>query len=442
MRALLLADLAQQLVGRRVAGGALVEIVDLLVLGGLARRQQPVDGGDPRLQAEPQPRPHGDGVGHLDPERAHPLLERPAVAALGLRHPLEDLGLAVGHPPRDQLIHRAGDDLSTPPLEQAVANLDGGVSHTTKSVTPTPLALPAVPSTRKRSLMLAAAVSVLALAGSLPLLAGCGGSSKPAATSTSRSDAITPGAGRGSSEPPVAKRSVPALIPPANPPQRSVQVPVLTYHRVVSLPAVGQLDLIVDPANFAAELAAIRSGGYHTITQAQLFDALYKGARLPAKPIIISVDDGYVDDVRTILPDLKRMHMVATFFVITGRTSEPGFVDANQIRELDRAGMDVGDHTAHHVDLRQITPSELQMETAGSRKALERMLGHPVYAFAYPFGAFDDAVVSAVHAAGFTLAYTTAGGSTESTSAPLTMPRIHVGRSETPSGVVSLLGGG
>ena len=48
--------------------------------------------------------------------------------------------------------------------------------------------------------------------------------------------------------------------------------------------------------------------------------------------------------------------MVATFFVITGRMTEPGFLDATQIRELDRAGMDVGDHTAHHVDLRLLTP--------------------------------------------------------------------------------------
>jgi peptidoglycan/xylan/chitin deacetylase (PgdA/CDA1 family) len=216
---------------------------------------------------------------------------------------------------------------------------------------------------------------------------------------------------------------------------------VLTYHRVVSLPAVGQLDLIVDPANFMAELQAIHAGGYHTISQAQLFDALYKGAKLPPKPVIISVDDGYVDDVRTILPDLKRMHMVATFFVITGRTSEPGFVNDAQIRELDRAGMDVGDHTAHHVDLRAIAPSELQMETAGSRQALQHILGHPVYAFAYPFGAFNDAVVAAVKTAGFTLAYTTASGTTASTSAPLTIPRIHVGRSETPTGVVSILGG-
>jgi peptidoglycan/xylan/chitin deacetylase (PgdA/CDA1 family) len=156
---------------------------------------------------------------------------------------------------------------------------------------------------------------------------------------------------------------------------------------------------------------------------------------------MISVDDGYVDDVTRILPALRRFHMVATFFVITGRMSEPGFLDAAQIRELDDAGMDVGDHTAHHVDLTMLTPAELRTETAGSRQVLEHVLGHPVYAFAYPFGAYDATVVAAVRAAGFTLAYTTAGGDTESTAQPLTMPRIHVGHDETPSGLLALLGG-
>lgn len=268
-------------------------------------------------------------------------------------------------------------------------------------------------------------------------LAGCGGSS--GSSSQTRPKPAAPGAAQ--SKHPAAASTVPALVPPANPPTRTVRVPVLTYHRVAPLSAVGQLDLKVDPANFAAELQALHAAGYHTIHQSQLFDALYKGAALPPKPVIISVDDGYVDDVRTILPDLQRWNMVGTFFVITGRMSEPGFLSADQIRELDRAGMDVGDHTAHHLDLPALTASELSSETAGSKHVLEGVLGHPVYYFAYPFGAFNSTVVSAVRAAGFTMAYSTAGGTTESTQAPLTMPRIHVGRAETPSGLVGLLGG-
>jgi peptidoglycan/xylan/chitin deacetylase (PgdA/CDA1 family) len=274
-----------------------------------------------------------------------------------------------------------------------------------------------------------------------PALVGCGGGrSAPAASkSSSRRERKTAARAHRRARP--ARRTVPRLVAPPDAPVRTVRVPVLTYHRVHTMPAVGQPDLIVDPSTFAGELRALDDAGYHPISQAALFDALYRAKSLPSKPIIISVDDGYVDDVRTILPDLERWHMVATFFVITGRMTEPGFLTAGQIRELDRAGMDVGDHTAHHVDLRLLTPSQLRTETAGSRKALEAVLGHPVYFFAYPFGDFNDQVVQAVHAAGFTLGYTTAGGTTESSASPLTMPRIHVGRDETPAGLLSVLGG-
>ena len=277
----------------------------------------------------------------------------------------------------------------------------------------------------------------------LALLAatGCGGGANGATTSTRSGGKTASAAGKHAHAARVSNRTVPALIPPPGAPTRNVQVPVLTYHRVAPLSAVGITDLKVDPANFIAELSALHAAGYHTIHQAQLFDALYKGTPLPPKPIIISVDDGYVDDVTRILPALQQFHMVATFFVITGRMTEPGFLNAGQIRQLDQAGMDVGDHTAHHVDLPMLTASELRTETAGSRQVLDRLLGHPVYFFAYPFGAFNATVVDAVRAAGFTMAYTTAGGTTESTSAPLTMPRLHVGRAETPSGLLSLLGG-
>jgi peptidoglycan/xylan/chitin deacetylase (PgdA/CDA1 family) len=281
----------------------------------------------------------------------------------------------------------------------------------------------------------------MVIAGLALALTACGGSSSTPASSPPKTAAPAAANHHAAAAKRVRARDVPVLVAPGNPPTHSVQVPVLTYHRVHTMPAVGQPDLIVDPATFVSELQALKNGGYHTITQAQLFDAMYKGAALPAKPVIISVDDGYVDDVRTILPDLLRFHMVATFFVITGRTTEPGFVTDAQIRELDRAGMDVGDHTAHHVDLNLLSASELRSETAGSRQRLQAILGHPVYFFAYPFGAYNDAVVHAVSAAGFTLAYTTAGGTTETTAAPLTMPRLHVGRSETAGGLISLLGG-
>lgn len=266
---------------------------------------------------------------------------------------------------------------------------------------------------------------------------GSGGGSGSGATSASSAKATT------RAQAPPAPRRVARLVPPAGAPARSVHVPVLTYHRVIPLRANAspiETDLTVEPATFTASMRALRAAGFHTVTQEQVFDALWRGAALPSKPVLLTFDDGYVDDVKRILPVLRREHMVATFFIITGRFREPGFLTAGQVRELDRAGMDIGDHSRSHLDLTAMAAPQLAVETAGSRRALQRVVGHPVYAFAYPSGRNDATVRAAVGRAGFTMAYTTAYGTTLSTTAPLEMPRLHVGRAVSPSGVVALAG--
>jgi peptidoglycan/xylan/chitin deacetylase (PgdA/CDA1 family) len=79
----------------------------------------------------------------------------------------------------------------------------------------------------------------------------------------------------------------------------------------------------------------------------------------------------------------------------------------------------------------------MRAEVDGSRRDLQRVLGHFVYFFAYPYGAYDAAAVAEVRRVGFVLAVTTNGGTTASSLAPLTLPRIHVGRAQTPAGVLA-----
>ena len=121
--ALVLPDLAQQAVGVGVPGGALVKVPNLVVLGRLACGQEPVDRGDPRLQAHPRGDLHAVRVGDRDAELVHPALEAPAVAALGLGHLAHDLGAAVVEPLGDQLVDTPGLDLPPPRLEEAITHL-------------------------------------------------------------------------------------------------------------------------------------------------------------------------------------------------------------------------------------------------------------------------------------------------------------------------------
>ena len=277
-----------------------------------------------------------------------------------------------------------------------------------------------------------AAIAAALIAG------GCGGGGGAGTGAAHHAQAVRPAHAR------APLRAFKPLSVPARPVSRTVRVPNLTYHRVhvyATELTKSQPDLTVEPAVFRAEMAAIHAAGYTTITQRQLFDALYHGAALPRKPVIVSVDDGYVDDVTQVLPALRRYGMRATFYVITGRVHEPGFLSTRQIRELEAAGMDIGAHTRTHPNLPALPAAALRSEVGGSAADLRAILGHPVYWFAYPYGAFDARVVTAVRRAGFLFAVTTRGGTTASTAAPLEIPRIHVGRSATAQSVLALLGG-
>ena len=119
VRALVAADVAEQLVGRLVTGGAEVEILDLLGLRGLSGCQQPVDRGDTSLQPQPRRQAHRGRVGHGHTELPHPLLEPPTVPSFRLRHAAQELcALRIALTLRDQLVDRTRLDLAPPRLEQ------------------------------------------------------------------------------------------------------------------------------------------------------------------------------------------------------------------------------------------------------------------------------------------------------------------------------------
>jgi peptidoglycan/xylan/chitin deacetylase (PgdA/CDA1 family) len=81
--------------------------------------------------------------------------------------------------------------------------------------------------------------------------------------------------------------------------------------------------------------------------------------------------------------------------------------DWDMLREMSGAGITVGSHTLSHALLTNESPDSVWDEVAGSRRLIERHLGHPVRYFAYPDGRFNADTVETVAAAGYRLAFTT-----------------------------------
>ena len=78
----------------------------------------------------------------------------------------------------------------------------------------------------------------------------------------------------------------------ADGPGRLARVPILMYHEIPARPQSTR-HLAVTPADFAAQLAYLRDGGYTKLTVADLVQGTAGRAfQWPAKPVVLTFDDG------------------------------------------------------------------------------------------------------------------------------------------------------
>lgn len=139
------------------------------------------------------------------------------------------------------------------------------------------------------------------------------------------------------------------------------------------------------------------------------FDALLDA--VAGRPgVRITFDDGNASDVEHALPGLSARGLRATFFPVAGRLGEPTFVDADGVRRLHAAGMEIGCHGMRHRRWRGLDDAALDEELVASKRMLEDVVGAPVTAAACPFGAYDRRVLAALRRAGYTRVYTSDRG--------------------------------
>ncbi len=101
---------------------------------------------------------------------------------------------------------------------------------------------------------------------------------------------------------------------------------------------------------------------------------------------------------------------------------------SEQVRELARAGMDIGAHTVTHPILRKIDDAEASREMAKSRATLESLIQAPVRTFAYPNGRlgddYDERHATIARESGFELAVSTNHGTARADSDGFQLPRF------------------
>ena len=213
---------------------------------------------------------------------------------------------------------------------------------------------------------------------------------------------------------------------------------ILCYHAVNQVAdADDPRRIVTSPRDFEAHVRYLLRRGYRFATAEQLL-ADERPRRPPRGTVVLTFDDGFADALDVVVPILRRHGVGATFYVNPGRFGAQHdlvrgvagrLLDADGVRALRAAGMEIGSHAMTHRDLRTLDDEQLGDELGASRTLIEELTGVTCRTLAYPFGLYDARVARAAEAAGYELAFAWVPGPWKPFAAPrLPAPPRHGAR--------------
>jgi len=291
---------------------------------------------------------------------------------------------------------------------------------------------------RRRRQAGAAVIAAVLVALAVVLATRSGGSSKPAAQRTQSAHSVhrtqlrRTGSAGGTSTAAATGRP------------GTGSVPILMYHVIAAPPAGAPFPgLYVTPSEFAAQMQALKSAGWHAVTLDQVEAYWRQGVPLGAgKPIVLSFDNGYQSQYSQALPVLRRLGWVGDENIqLTGLPPAQGGLSQSQVRGLLTAGWELDTQGVSHADLITLDSQQLRYQVAGARALLKERYHVPVSWFCYPSGHYDATVIAAVKAAGYSGSTTVVPGWAHRNDDPYRLHRLRVLGGTTPDGLLALIAG-
>lgn len=177
-------------------------------------------------------------------------------------------------------------------------------------------------------------------------------------------------------------------------------IAILGYHKIGEpSPQAWETWFYISQSTFAQQMATLKENAWKAISLGEFYRGLEDPESIPEKSALITFDDGYRSILHSAVPILRRFGFPAVMFVPTDYVGSTNLFDGDdepqepictwaELRELERNGVAVQAHSVTHRAFSNLDGAEQEQELSGSKAALERALGRPVEAFAYPYG--DD----------------------------------------------------
>ncbi len=187
--------------------------------------------------------------------------------------------------------------------------------------------------------------------------------------------------------------------------RKTLHVPILMYHHIVKRKTHDPYS--VSPEVFDRQMNWLKQNNYQVITYADFYQAMLKKTILPAKSVVITFDDGDIDQYTSAWPILKKYHYSALFYITTNFIGHTHWMNWKMLKDLADNNMEIGGHTMSHPNLAKLAAIDQQRELIVSKKILEKNLKIKINFFAYPGGAYGTSTVALLQKAGYISAATT-----------------------------------
>ena len=211
-----------------------------------------------------------------------------------------------------------------------------------------------------------------------------------------------------------------------------LRVPVLMYHHIQPeniAKSLGQTALTVDNGLFDQQMQYLVSNGYTTIWANELVNALISHSSLPAKAVVITMDDGYVDNDTYALPILEKYRFKANLMLSTGLVgSNPDMLTWSQIQDMKNSGVYYfTNHTWSHYPISKGPQDKIETEIDTAQTQIQQYTGQTVNLFTYPYGSFNNNAIQTLQKKGYIGAFTEIPGQYQCDSFLMTLHRTRIG---------------
>jgi peptidoglycan/xylan/chitin deacetylase (PgdA/CDA1 family) len=144
---------------------------------------------------------------------------------------------------------------------------------------------------------------------------------------------------------------------------------------------------------------------------------------LPQNKNLISItfDDGLSSILKNALPELKNRGIPTTIFIPAAnidnypKWEQKGqeiyysdkIMSKEEIKALSDLGVEIASHTLKHTDLRNVSTEVAKEELQLSKSILEEITNKEIVSFSFPYGSYNDDLISLAIDCGYNFVYTT-----------------------------------